>query len=301
MLRFRILCFIVICCSFLLFSLPVVIQAADFQLTITQSSVETGQSFIVSFLLDSENDSVNVLEASLSYNSNQLQVQELRSGDSIISLWLKRPEVTSAGTIKLSGAIPGGYNGSTGLIVSIVFKSLKVGQATIEINQASALLNDGKGTAAEVNLIPLTLSITVASTPSEVAVPTVPLIQDNTPPEFFEPELISMPDLSNGQWALIFAAKDKGSGVDYYQVQEATQQTPGDIWQIVDSPYILQDQSLNSYIFVKAFDKYGNERLVVLAPSFSKPWYKNYQLWLIVIAIVIVILPLAVFIRVLKK
>lgn len=73
----------------------------------------------------------------------------------------------------------------------------------------------------------------------------------------------------------LFVAQDKGSGIDYYLIKESagfifSKFSP---WKKVDSPYILQDQNLQSYIYLKAVDRSGNTRLVFLKPSNPLPWY----------------------------
>jgi len=41
---------------------------------------------------------------------------------------------------------------------------------------------------------------------------------------------------------------------------------------------------LKSYIYVKAVDKSGNERIAELPPQNPLEWYENYLIWVIIIA-----------------
>jgi len=96
---------------------------------------------------------------------------------------------------------------------------------------------------------------------------------DQTPPEDFEP---SVQEIDGSQY-LVFSAKDALSGVDHYEVVESSSRTflgvvlDGTLdtqdWQIAESPFLLQDQTLQSIVAVKAVDKAGNERIFQLAPS----------------------------------
>ena len=56
----------------------------------------------------------------------------------------------------------------------------------------------------------------------------------------------------------------------------------------VESPYILADQELRSYIFVKAVDKDGNARVTKILPRNPLRWYKNYENWIMIILAVAV-------------
>jgi len=68
-----------------------------------------------------------------------------------------------------------------------------------------------------------------------------------------ETEISNDEYLYGGQNFLIFSATDKGSGVDYYKVQEGTYITDN-----AKSPYILQDQTRKDVIIITAYDKAGN-------------------------------------------
>ena len=96
---------------------------------------------------------------------------------------------------------------------------------------------------------------------------------DQTPPEDFES---SVQEIDGSQY-LVFSAKDALSGVDHYEVVENSPRTFLGIvlddtpdtadWQVAESPFLLQDQTLQSIVAVRAIDKAGNERMFQLAPS----------------------------------
>ena len=58
-------------------------------------------------------------------------------------------------------------------------------------------------------------------------------------------------------------------------------------WVSVESPYVLQDQELRSYVFMKAIDKAGNKRIVSLPPKYPLKWYEMYENWIIIIIIAV--------------
>ena len=64
-------------------------------------------------------------------------------------------------------------------------------------------------------------------------------------------------NIFDGKYFLVFATQDKGSGIDHYEVSEDN----GASFIPAVSPYLLKNQSLDTKIIVKAFDKKGNEKI----------------------------------------
>jgi len=92
-----------------------------------------------------------------------------------------------------------------------------------------------------------------------------------------------------GKYFLVFATQDKKSGIAHYEVQEnRRQKIESRKWIETESPYILKDQELRSYIFVKAVDKAGNERIAVVEPRYPIKWYEMYEIWGIIIVMIFI-------------
>jgi hypothetical protein len=143
------------------------------------------------------------------------------------------------------------------------------------------LLNDGQGSEAKTEITPFNMVVAEAG-----ETPPPPSVVDNDPPESFAPELGRDLNIFEGKWFLVFATQDKGSGIDRYEAEERkTDKVDDGQWKTAESPYVLQDQTLGSYVFVKAVDKKGNQRVAFWAPQQPKiVWYKNYLIWCIIIA-----------------
>ena len=57
-------------------------------------------------------------------------------------------------------------------------------------------------------------------------------------------------------------------------------------WIIAESPYLLKNQRLSDFIFVKAVDKAGNKRTEELQPLHpKKTWYENGTFWVIIVVV----------------
>jgi hypothetical protein len=228
-------------------------------------TVPVGDTFEVGVFLDSHSQSVAVVESLLTFTDG-LRLVDIRDGNSVINLWLDRPH-SSDTAVAFSGLVPGGYTGDRGELFTLVFQAQKIGEMRIESPQTSILLNDGKGTPAEV--VPAPIGVTVVSE-GETAAYTEPT--DTDPPEDFTPLLIDPGQF--GYWALAFATQDKGSGIDHYEVKEGWFG-----WQEATSPYTLAGQKLRGPIYVRAIDRAGNERLAKLPAAEPLLGGSGYLFW----------------------
>jgi len=280
-------CIILLLSTFyFLFSFSLV-EAAELKLTSEIQEIGTNQQFQVDLVLDTENEEINAVEGKVIFPGDLLELKEIRDGNSIINFWIERPKTEQAGIIGFSGIIPGGYVGKKGLIFSAIFQSKNEGEGIIEVREAKTLLNDGKGTEASLSNSNFQLSI--LKQPSIPQIP-IPEIKDTDLPEDFKPEAARNLNIFEDRWFLVFATQDKGSGIDHYEVLEnRKQKIENREWIKADSPYPLKDQELKSYIYVKAVDKAGNERIATLSPQNPLKWYEGPLIWIIIISGVLIL------------
>jgi hypothetical protein len=239
-----------------------------------------GDQLIVPVLFNTDGESINAIEGKIVFPSGVLELREIRDGNSVVNFWIDRPRAGSENQISFSGVTPGGYKGENGLLFSLVFSALKEGSGVIEIRDIKALKNDGRGTSAKTQVSNLQISISkgISGAPPQLA-------EDLNAPEPFVPEIANDPAISNGEWFIVFATQDKGTGVARYEIKETRQRIFAAFlrWVPAESPYTLKDQGLRSYVFVKAIDGAGNEKIATVAPKNPLPWYKNYGNWFIIL------------------
>ncbi len=108
---------------------------------------------------------------------------------------------------------------------------------------------------------------------------------DVAPPEPFDLKIGQDPSVFEGKYFLSFATTDKTSGIDYYEIKEGERD-----FKKVSIPYLLEDQTLQSKITVKAVDKAGNEQIAEIIPP-KKPIPYSY---LIIIFILIIVGAIAI-------
>ncbi len=123
-------------------------NAASLSVSPTTGSFPVDETFDVSLFLNTEEESINTIKASLEFPADKLQLVAPATGQSIISLWATYPQFSNTnGTILLQGGIPGGIRTSQGLITKLTFRVKSVGTAMIKILDGSKiLLDDGEGT-----------------------------------------------------------------------------------------------------------------------------------------------------------
>ena len=268
-------------------------------------SVAAGQEFSVDLMLDTAGSDMNAVAGTIVF-SDSLSLEKIYDGGSIVSLWVKAPNPESDNSISFSGIIPGGFDGvlepysdikRPGRILTVVFKAKAAGKGNISVRDGQLLLNDGQGTKAEYIAKDLEWqAVENISQSDQTTVSVSAALEDGDAPEIFSPQLVKDPSLFSGQWFLSFAAADAKSGIERYEIQESLSSVPAeDNWRATSSPYLLQDQSLRHYIFVRAIDRSGNVRLIVLPPDNPENWYEKGLVWVIILSLVTIIIGILIW------
>lgn len=242
--------------------------AAEIRIDAHKVEINSGEQFLIDVIIHSE-ESLNALQGRLIFPTDKLLVKEIRDGNSSINFWVEKPHIEKPGTILFSGITPGGFSGANNSVFSVVFEAKNTGLASIILNDAEALNNDGLGSPAVLNARDAVISIK-----SGDSNPRKEILTDIDLPEDFKITIEKDPNVFDGKYFLVFATQDKISGIDVYKVREGK-------WgwfSVAESPYLLKHQSLDKKIFVKAVDKSGNERIVILEAKHPVKWYQQNEL-----------------------
>ncbi len=284
---------------FLFIATPVF--AVDLFFEAKMNKVKVGEQFEVKLFINTPGESVNAFEGKIIFSNDLIKVKEILDGNSMINFWIDKPKVQN-GAVVFSGITPGGFQGNNGLFFSIIFEAKSEGVVNFGISDAKVLRNDGAGSEAVLVIMPFKMIIfpEVSATISEVI-----KVKDTEPPESFVPKVAKDETIFGGSWFVVFATQDKGYGVDHYEVKEMRQGIFGIFskWIFAESPYVLRDQDLRSFIFIKAVDKAGNIRVEKISPQNLSQWYENYENWVIIVVGLIVFCIIKRFLwkRYLKK
>lgn len=268
------------------FFLPFAVNAATtVYFDLDNPAISEGNTFIVNLKISTPDKSVNVIDGTITYNSNKLEIKEISTGGSLFTLWPKPPVFSNdKGNLSFVGGISGGFQGEKGEVLKIIFLAKSEGKSQIDfLDGFSVFLNDGQGTQINPWLRPLSLNVLKRPTEIPAKDEWQGLVEkDKTSPEFIEAIINRDPYLFDNQYFVSFFATDKDSGISYYEVKEGKLD-----FVRAESPYLLQDQLLKGIVQIKAVDKAGNESTITpkLAPTPEIP-YRTYLIWgLIMLAI----------------
>lgn len=259
-----------------------------------ETAINPGDTVVMAVRVTPEADEcINVIDAVIEYDP-QVQPVDLSRGQSIMPLWVEEPTIDRENSrITFAGGIPNGYCGRiqgdprlTNEVLKIVFQvpGMRVGfgdespTSTVRFSDQTAVyLNDGRGSLAQLSTTDAQLR--VGKRPgTEVRNEWSRLVNaDEQMPEEFSVTLQQDESIFRGDYYIVFNTTDKQTGVAYYEVIEEPLEEAGVFgwgavdapWQRTRSPYVLDDQSLNSTIRVKAVDKAGNEYIATLVPDES--------------------------------
>ncbi len=291
---------IIITCFCFFVALPV--YGAELYFGTNETEIAVGSTFEVGVFVDTEGERVNAFEGSLTFPSDAFSLEDVRDADSIVNLWLDRPQLSNVNcqmsnvscSIPFSGLVPGGYIGSEGALFSVVVKTKSPENLTavMDVMHAKVFLHDGEGTETKTSVAPLSIKIWSQGTAQNFSAP-----EDHDPPEGFTPTVTHDPSIFDNQFFVTFLTQDKNSGMQGYDVFESTRHFSDAqlarkhlAWKSAQSPYQLLDQSLRSYVYVRATDRAGNTRIAVVNPGQQIPWYENFERWSKIVLIIVVLI-----------
>ncbi len=269
-------------------------EAASLYIDPAFSSLSRGDSVTLAVRLDTDElaeECINAVDGVITYSENIIPV-DVSVGDSIFSIWVEQPVIDKEKrTITFAGGIPNGYCGRipgdprlTNTLIKLIFRSPGFsigntsGSSTAQIAfapETTAYINDGFGTKADLALYGTSLDLNDTAGATIVDTWTEAVITDNIPPEEFSITLEKGATAFSGKYFVVFNTTDKQTGIDQYQIIEEPVTNKWSFawgradapWVTARSPYVLEDQSLNSVIRVKAIDKAGNEYIATLVPE----------------------------------
>ena len=247
---------------------------------------------------------INALDVVLTYTDN-IQPVDISIGKSILNVWIEPPVINKENkTITFAGGIPNGYCGRvegdprlTNVIAEIIFRSpgFQIGgsdDTTARIDfapETQVLLNDGQGTRAPLTALGGTFTLDKNAGSGIVDDWREAVRDDNVVPEEFSIALEKDSEgvYFNGKYFIVFNTTDKQTGISHYEIMEEpvlefsnfTWGGVGSGWIEAESPFVLNDQSLNSIIRVKAIDKAGNEYIATYVPDESQQTLSRNELY----------------------
>jgi len=261
-----------LCCMFAV-CVPMFAYSAEMRLDASKIDIIEREQVIVDVVINSR-ETLNAVEGSLVFPSDSVSVVAILDGNSVINFWVEHPHMDNYGSVVFSGITPGGFSGPSNKIISVKFEAKKAGQVAFSLENTKALLNDGLGTEASLDIRSVDMMVRPGDSQNRME-----YILDTEIPEDFNVMLTTDPNVFDGNKFLVFSTQDKGSGIDYYEIKEG-----GLGWyKKAMSPYELQRQQNDVSIYIKAVDFSGNERMVILEPENRISLLEQYKLLVILL------------------
>jgi hypothetical protein len=146
--------------------------AADLTLSPSTGTYSSGQTFNATIRAVPGGSNINAVEAVLSFDPAVLSVVSVSKTGSVFSLWTTEPTFSNtAGTIEFGGGSPSPFT-TTSNLLTVTFRTVAAGSATVAFDEASVLAADGRGTDVFDSGVSATYSVTTASTPPPTPTPT---------------------------------------------------------------------------------------------------------------------------------
>lgn len=177
---------------------PFNLQAAKLNFTPPLSTViKAGDEFDIEISGDFESENINSIEGRLRMEENIAKIENINLSDSIINYWVLSPNIAEISTndqkisfteIAFSGVLldpPQGIKG--GKIFTIHLTALYGGNLFIELYDARAVLNDGKGTLTNLSSAPFQFEI--SGPPKEKVIEEEKIIKEEVKEEEFIPAI----------------------------------------------------------------------------------------------------------------
>ncbi len=313
-------------------------QATTLYIDPISTNLKPNSEFIAKVKIASPDECINSFDINIEFPKNILKFKDFSIGSSILSLWISKPDnssidaINSTGKINFSGGIPGGYcgdvlseDGENNILGEIIFDVKNYITDNAEIifsNDSKILANDGFGTSVSFKAKKAIFTVNTNNDIIKKDEWKQRLKDDHTSPEPFLLKLVKNDSVSEGKLFLIFSTTDKQTGMDRYEALEIEKkdlkkynQKDGFLtrvislfqkqkdykWKIVKSPYILNDQSGNSVVKIKAIDKAGNTRTVTYDNGIYSNAYNNKYLYFAIAISFFLLLSVFITILILKR
>lgn len=221
------------------------------------------------------------------------EVVDVSDGNSIVNFWIERPHLNDNHQLVFSGIIPGGFIGIHGRLLTLTIKALTEGEFVVGIDPESYIYENSPNPIKEsLEANYLNMSVVEGKDNIKINIP------DFDVPEPFTPLLsgIQTPGSNKVLYYVVFQAQDKGSGINRYQITESYRDIDLNDrnklvslkWKAAESPYLLRDQDLTSFIYIKAIDDTGNFRIEKLYPKYNRNWNLEVYYYIILILLVLI-------------
>lgn len=179
----RLCIFAAVCVALLFFVGVPCAYAAQVEISPSTGTYTNGQTFTVTVEANPQGESINAVEAQLSFDNTKLSVVNVTKTGSVFSLWTTEPTFSNTnGTVDFGGGSPTPFSSRSTLLV-VTMRTLAEGDANLLVSSASALAADGLGTDVYSGSVDATYTISGTAeqvTPAETSEETPTETEDDS-------------------------------------------------------------------------------------------------------------------------
>jgi hypothetical protein len=177
---------------------PLKASAANLSVSPSSNTVTVGSRLTLK-IIASGDVSFNAVSGVVSFPTSIFTIESVSKTSSILNFWVTEPTISkSVGTVKFEGVSLGGFQGTSGTVVTVTLKAIKVGTGKVTFQSGQILANDGEGTDITGNMSGGTY--TVKEAPPTPPTPTPPVPEPEPIPEPPQPPpTLKAPEIELGQ------------------------------------------------------------------------------------------------------
>lgn len=168
-------------------------HAALLYVTPSTTTISKDATFTVTVRTDTEGQSINVAEATVSFPSDKLKIVKATPGSTFSIQSPGAPRISKNQVFFSAGIPTPGYTGKSGVVGTITFKAIAPGAAMIRVDSGKILLNDGKATDALVQRASATITVKDMPLPQQPETPVIEPIQQVEEMPIEQPEEVIIP------------------------------------------------------------------------------------------------------------
>jgi len=199
--------------AFLFFS--TLAEAATIQVSPSTGSYNIGQTYTTVIRVNPSGKTINAVEATLKFDPSMVSVVSVGKEGSFFSFWTTEPTFSnSAGTVNFGGGSQNAVSSSANLL-TVTWRAVAAGSASVSINTAMVTAADGRGTDVYENSAPASFTIAAATAPTPPANTTPPPTNTNNNPA---------PSSNSGSEAIVFGDPPRSPEIG------STVFTDSDVW-----------------------------------------------------------------------
>lgn len=259
----------------------------------------------VTLSIDAENEKINAYEGLLEYNKNKLFLKYIDTSNSIVTSWVKYPELDNAptgGGVFFEGLTVGGFDGvivpdlkskQAGKLFTAVFSAQDAGDSSLSFSHLSVYKDDGEGTEVAGDTIKLPVNIPETYVKNQYLLNgfKVPRVEIKNSNDLYV-ALATTTALYDGRPFLIFENLNKQKSVNSFEISESPAAEPSSVpdfsWTKARSPYLLAESGLTRYIHLKANYSDGSYTYKTLQTVEKVPLEESLSYILMILTLIVI-------------